>query len=381
MRRVGATGGQRRIRLLTRGPDPDPGLGRPDRGDPCPGLGGVPGQSGGDDPRRQQRVAQIGGEDGLLETLQVRLLQTESRRGVRPCRPGPDARWRARCAHPVLRHGPADRGGALSVGEQPAQGPGHPAHPGDRGVRRPVPARHAGLGDRLPGPGRAQQVQGHGVPRGRHDPPGGLRDRRAGPDGQAPPGRGARALRPGRAHRPGDRLADRQADRGDLGQGPAGALERPALRHGGDREDPRGSAEESQRDRPRGAAPGAGEAVGRAAVELRLLRRPQGRPRDGHPLGQLAAGRGAGPQGPDEGDPPVPQLGPGPDHPRPAEDAGARAAEHGRLPQAGREALDRLAHRGGRRFRHAPRRGGRRHLPGEAPRDTADLQPPAVRQR
>lgn len=48
-------------------------------------------------------------------------------------------------------------------------------------------------------------------------------------------------------------------------------------------------------------------------------------------------------------------LGPDPDHPRPAEDAGARAAEHGRLPEAGREALDRLAHRGGRRLRHASR--------------------------
>lgn len=71
--------------------------------------------------------------------------------------------------------------------------------------------------------------------------------------------------------------------------------------------------------------------------------------------GSWQPGRGAAPQGPDEGDPPVPQLGPDPDHPRPAEDAGTRAAEHGRLPEAGREALDRLAHRGGRRLRHAPR--------------------------
>ena len=44
----------------------------------------------------------------------------------------------------------------------------------------------------------------------------------------------------------------------------------------------------------RAAAPGPGQAQRRAAVQLRLLRRPQGHTRHGHPLGQLAARRGAG---------------------------------------------------------------------------------------
>ena len=48
------------------------------------------------------------------------------------------------------------------------------------------------------------------------------------------------------------------------------------------------------RPRAEHAAPGAGQAHRRAAVQLGLLRRPQGHTRHGHPLGQLAARRGPG---------------------------------------------------------------------------------------
>lgn len=73
--------------------------------------------------------------------------------------------------------------------------------------------------------------------------------------------------------------------------------------------------------------------------------RPQGDTRHGHPLGQLAARRGAGPPRGGHRDPRLPQLGRHPGHPRPAADAGARPAAHRRLPHPVREALDRGARR------------------------------------
>ncbi|GDY81771.1 hypothetical protein SAVCW2_09700 [Streptomyces avermitilis] len=91
----------------------------------------------------------------------------------------------------------------------------------------------------------------------------------------------------------------------------------------------------------RAAAPVPRPAQRRAAVQLRLLRGPQGHTRHGHALGQLAARRGPGAARGGQGDPPLPQLGRHTVHPRPAAHAGARPPQHRRFPQAVDQALGR----------------------------------------
>ena len=147
---------------------------------------------------------------------------------------------------------------------------------------------------------------------------------------------------------PRRRLVLGQADLRAHREGPAGALGQPAGRQQRRRQGARGGAEQPRRDRGRAAAPVPGDAQRRAAVQLRLLRRPQGNTRHGHPVGQLAARRGPGVRRPDQGDPPLPQLGRHPLHPRPAAHAGAQPDQHRRLPEAVRTPLGRHPDRRGR---------------------------------
>ena len=78
---------------------------------------------------------------------------------------------------------------------------------------------------------------------------------------------------------------------------------------------------------------------------------------------------------------PLPQLGRHPADPRPAPHAGARPAAHRRLPHPLGTALDRLPDRRGRQGGRTARRRGGRGLTDQEPRDAADLQRAAVRQR
>ncbi|MET7438222.1 cellulose binding domain-containing protein [Streptomyces sp. NPDC005568] len=143
-----------------------------------------------------------------------------------------------------------------------------------------------------------------------------------------------------KAH-PGIDVSFMRADR----PGPARALGQPARRRRPRRQDPRGGAGQPRGERGGAAAPVPGPAQRRAAVQLGLLRGPQGHTRHGHPLGQLAARREPGAPRPRPGDPPLPQLGRRPVDPRPAAHAGARPAQHGRFPEALHQALDRHADR------------------------------------
>ncbi len=102
----------------------------------------------------------------------------------------------------------------------------------------------------------------------------------------------------------GRRLVLGQADLRGHGEGPAEALGRPPVGQRRRRQGPRGGPQQPGRDRGRAAAPVPGQARRRAAVQLGLLRRPQGHARHGHPLGQLAARREPGAGRPDPGDPP-----------------------------------------------------------------------------
>ena len=70
---------------------PAPGIGRPDGGDPCPGLGRVPRQPRSRAPQGEQRVAQV----QVKKAHRLSLLRAQPGRSFLPRRAGPDARRRS----------------------------------------------------------------------------------------------------------------------------------------------------------------------------------------------------------------------------------------------------------------------------------------------
>ncbi|GAA3072304.1 hypothetical protein GCM10020000_66310 [Streptomyces olivoverticillatus] len=117
----------------------------------------------------------------------------------------------------------------------------------------------------------------------------------------------------------------------------------------------------------RTAAQEPGTGLRRAAEQRRLLRGPQRHPRHGHPLGQLAARRGAHPRRKRPGDPALPQLGHRPSRPRPAQTPRTHPDQQRRPARTPHRALDHLPHRRRRRRRLPARGQRRRHLPDTRP--------------
>ena len=266
---------------------------RADGGDLRAGLGGVPGQPG----RTRSSRPTTSGTSRRSRPAEALALRAQPRRGLLPRRAGPHARRRPQGAHPVLRHRAADRRRAL---------PGRHPHP--PGARHLADRRHGASAGCSSCPGCCSGCWSSSCARtiARRE------DKRAGALGTALlvavgalavlfliklpfTGFWAWYLRGdgGRSRSSAGCWAKRICER--TAKDLRGALGRPAVRRRRRRQDPRGGARATPARRAaRAAAPGAGQAHRRAAVQLGLLRGPQGHTRHGHPLGQLAARRGAG---------------------------------------------------------------------------------------
>ena len=183
--------------------------------------------------------------------------------------------------------------------------------------------------------------------------------------------------------RPGRRLVAGQADLRAHREGPARPLGRPAGRRRRRRQGPRGGARQP-RTRPRAEQLRQDLAKLTAEQQSNSSSTPAPRAYSAWaPAGAAGSSpRSWSPTRARQGDPPVPQLGRHTGDPRPAAACWSAArCNTGGFPTPSVTALDRHAGRRERR-RGRPARGHRRGgLPGQGPRDTADLQQAAVRRR
>ena len=236
-------------------------------------------------------MAQVRGEAAASSRCSSR---TWARRSRAPCRCGCSAAPQG--ADPVLRHRAADGRRALPGRHPDPQGARHPAHRRDGALRAAVPARGAAVAAASSScAGRSPARTGQARRRARHRLLLALGVLAVIFLIKLPFGGFWRYYLRGHDRRPGHRLVLGQADLRAHREGPARPLGRTARRAAASApRSPRRSR--ATRTRPRAercarawtSSPPSSSNVG-------LLRRPQGHTRHGHPLGQLAARRGAGP--------------------------------------------------------------------------------------